>query len=239
MFKRTCLAVTIAHLAACGGIGGSTDIEPTLRFADLDDGEIGRLVSAASGSEGFQAQGQLGAFEDPIDPDPCPAIAIDGNTVTITGGCTTIDEVGIEGSAKLTNPTNWGDLEYDFGDDSIYELSQFAYVQQGTRRSYDGVFRIGSGYGELDMDVTVDSFGGVVRSDIYMECGGSSCTVGNSGVELVGFGGARVSGKIVASNGGASGSYTLDGVDTVKVTITESCVTWKLEGTDRGSPPCR
>src|SRR5688572_2941913 len=131
-------------LAACGGGGGSTDIESTLVFADRTDTEISRLVSAATGSEGFQVQGMVGQFDDSFDtdPDPCPAIAISGQTVTITGGCTTRDGVGIEGVASVTNPLGWGDdvIEYDYGDDTVYELTGFAFVQANTRRSYDGVF---------------------------------------------------------------------------------------------------
>lgn len=229
-------------LAACGGGGGSTDIESTLVFADRSDTEISRLVSAATGTEGFQAQAMVGQFDNSFDtdPDPCPAIAIAGRTVTITGGCTTRDGVTIEGSASVTNPLGWGDdeIEYDYGDDTIYELAGFAFVQANTRRSYDGVFTIGSGYTELDMDITTDSFGAIVRSDVFMDCSRTSCTVSGSGVELVGVGGAKVSGTVLVSGQSASASFTLKGADTVKVTMQDNCVSWKLEGTDRGFDPC-
>ena len=230
---------SLVLLAACGGSGGSTDITATLRFADRSDTEISRLVSAATGTEGFQAQAMVGQFEDPIDPDPCPAIAISGKTVTITGGCTTLDGMTIEGSASVTNPLGWGDaLEYDYGDDTVYELAGFALVQANTRRSFDGIFTIGSGYSELDMDITTDSFGAVVRSDIFMDCSRTSCSVSGSGVELVGVGGAKVSGTVLVSGQSASASFTLKGVDTVKVTMSNNCVSWKLEGTDRAFDPC-
>src|SRR5262245_65662932 len=101
MAKRALAAIVVA---ACGG-GGSTDIEATLRFADLDDAKISRLISAATGSEGFQAQAQLLQFDESNDPDPCPAIAIDAGDrrVSITGGCTTRDGARIDGSGAVTN----------------------------------------------------------------------------------------------------------------------------------------
>ena len=231
-------------LMGCGGGGGSTDIESTLRFADRSDTEIARLVSAASGSEGFQAQATVSSFDPSFesDPDPCPAIAISGNTVTITGGCTTRDNVMIEGNASITNPLGWGDgeteIEYDFGSDSVFAFNAFAIVQASQRRAYDGIFTIGSSYSELDMDLTTDSFGAVVRSDVFMDCGRTSCTLSGSGVELVGVGGARVSGTINVAGNMATASFTLKGQDTVKVTMTNNCVAWKLEGTDRGFNPC-
>ena len=234
---------SLVLLAACGGGGGSTDITATLRFADRSDTEISRLVSAATGTEGFQAQAMVGQFDDSFEtnPDPCPAIAIAGQTVTVTGaGCTTRDGTTIEGSASITNPLGWGDdaIEYDYSDDTIYELNAFAFVQANTRRSFDGVFTIGSNYSELDMDITTDSFGAVVRSDIFMDCSRTSCSVSGSGVELVGVGGAKVSGTVLVSGQSASASFTLKGVDTVKVTMQDNCVSWKLEGTDRAFNPC-
>lgn len=230
----------VLALAACGGGGGSTDIEGTLRFADLTDTEISRLVSAASGSEGFQAQATISSFDDSFDPDPCPAIAISGDTVTITGGCTTMDGVTVEGSATVKNPLGWGDqLEYDYGADSVYELHGFALVQANTRRAFDGVFIVESGYTTMDMDLTSDFLGAAVRSDIHIECSRTSCDIDGSGVELVGVGGARVSGTIVISGQTAAATYTLKGQDTVKVTMANNCVSWQLEGTDRTFNPCQ
>ena len=43
-------------------------------FADLTDIQISRMVSAASGSEGFSAEAQLFQFDDSTSTDPCPAI---------------------------------------------------------------------------------------------------------------------------------------------------------------------
>src|SRR5262245_48131467 len=70
--SRISLLMFALPLAACGD-GGSTDIKGTLRFADRSDLEISRLVNAASGSEGFQAQAFAESYADPFEPtDPCP-----------------------------------------------------------------------------------------------------------------------------------------------------------------------
>lgn len=239
--------VLLGVLGACGGGGGgSTDIESTLRFADRTDAEISRLITAAQGNEGFSAQAQVGQFDNSFEtnPDPCPAVAVGGKTVTITGDCTTRENIRIEGTASVTNPLGWGsgdtEIEYDYSDDTVYELDGLAFVyQNGMRQSYDGVFRIGSQFTERDMDVTTDSFGVQVRSDIYIKCSATqTCSVSGSGVELVGVGGARVSGSISLQGQTVTASFTLKGVDTVKVTMQNNCVSWKLEGTDRGFDPC-
>lgn len=234
-------ALVICLVTACGGGNGSTDVEPTLRFADRTDLEISRLVSAASGSEGFQAQGQISQFDDPFEPDPCPTVVEDlaANRVTISGGCTMTDGTAIEGSAELTNPLGWGDLDYDFNSSSILDFSDFAFVTPGGRIAYDGAFRIGPSYSELDMDLTVESFGVTVRSDVFMDCDRTTCSIGKSGLELIDAGGVLVSGRIAVAGQSTVGNLTLRGVDTVKVTIANGCVSWQLEGTDRGSSPCQ
>jgi len=237
---RFVLATLALEIAACGGAGGSTDVEPTLRFADLDDLQIARMVSAASASEGFQAEAQLFQFDDPFGDrtDPCPLVDQDlaGNRVTITGGCTTTDGVTIDGSATLDNPTGWGDLEYDFRSDSVYQFDQLAFTTAAGTMAWDGVFTVGPSFGDLDLDLTTDMFGIAVRSDLYMDCDSTSCKHGHSGLELVGVGGALVSGKITVSGQSAGGTMTMRGVDSVKITIANNCVAWELEGTDRGRP---
>jgi hypothetical protein len=232
------LALIVA--TGCGGVGGSTDVDPTLSFADATDVEISRLVSAASASEGFSAQAQLYQFDDPFgdNVDPCPTVVEDfgANTVTITGGCTTMDETTIEGVAIIHNPQGWGELEYNFDDDTVHEFQGFAltFDPNGiSRMAWDGTMRSTLGLTELDLDLTTDQIGVAVRSDIYMECGGSTCEHGESGIELIGKGGVLVSGSFAIGGQTLSGSLTLRGVDTVQVTIANNCVAWQLVGTDR------
>src|SRR6185503_3808432 len=71
-----CVMTTLA-LTACGG-GGGTDIDATLVFAERSDAEIARLISAAGGSDLFGAQAQVSQFAN--ETDPCPAVAISGQT---------------------------------------------------------------------------------------------------------------------------------------------------------------
>ena len=76
-------------LAACGG-GGSTNVKPTLKFADRSDTEIAALINAAGGTAMFSAQSQLDQFAGTTDPGPAIAVAgaastsAHGHAATIT-----------------------------------------------------------------------------------------------------------------------------------------------------------
>jgi hypothetical protein len=249
--SRINLVMFALPLAACGG--GSTDIKGTLRFADRSDLEISRLVNAASGSEGFQAQATAESYADPFEPgDPCPARALEGNTGTITGGCTTQDGVVIEGSVAIDNPlswcltfdasTGWCDVEHEgeYASPTKYTFAGFAITQSGFKRSFDGVLTSASIDGYIDMDITSVQLDIAVRSDIYAERDGSrNVDINGSGIELVGVGGARVDGEInVSSTNQTTGSFTLDGADTLQVTMENSCVSWRIEGTQRMYSTC-
>src|SRR5207237_2395503 len=127
---------------------------------------------------------------------------------------------------EIDNPLGWGDLDYDFQSDSVFVASQLSIEESGFRRTFDGTFRVGATDDDRDMDLTTELIGVAVRSDIYMDCDRSGCDLGASGVELVGIGGARVSGSIGVNGTQTSGSLTLKGADTVKVTIASNCVSW-------------
>ena len=224
-------------LAACGGGGGSTDIDGTLVFADRTDLEISRIISAAGGTDMFLFQGQFG---DTFDPDPCPTIAVDGDTGTVTGGCTTADGVMITGTATVTNPFSWDQIEYQNGDDSLYEAQGLTFAQTGYSQTFDGFVRRPSDFTTWDADVTVTQSGVALRSDLYYHCSNPSapsCSVSGSGLELIGVGGATVSGKVKVNldTQESTADYTLKGVDTLTVHITQTCVEWQVEGTDRRS----
>lgn len=235
------LSLTLASLVACDD-GYSTDIDASLRFADRSDGEISRLAGAATGNEGFSAQANVMRFDDnSSEPDPCPAIAVDAGarTVTITGGCTTVDGVEIQGSALVKNPLSWGDtLEGDFTEATRFEMTGFALVQQSYVQSFDGHVEIGSLYDYVDMDITTKLLDIEVRTDLRMDCnGGTSCDFGG-GVELIGAGGAHVSGEISVSGQSATTHVTLDGKDTLDFDIENNCVTWRISGTERMYTSC-
>jgi hypothetical protein len=239
MIMRWTSLICATGLAACGGGGGSTDIEGTLVFADQDDLTISRLMNSAGGTDMFSAMAQVEQMIDPFEEDPCPAITIDGNTVTVTGGCTRLDGLGVEGSATITNPAGVDEIEFDYNDDIVYDLVGFQLVQAGTTVSYDGVVVRSDGLTTWDADVTVAQSGLEVRSDLYYHCSNPNnprCSLSGSGIELTGEGGATVSGSVELDGETQTQvtELTLEGVDTLTVEIRGGCVAWAISGTDRG-----
>ena len=203
-----------------------------MRFADRSDAEIARLISAAGGTDMFGAESQLNSVADPLMPDPCPAISITGNTATVTGGCTTHDGVEIQGSALVTNPVGWSQIDTQYGVDTEYDLHQLSFVQSGFSQTYDGSFKITNSFATYDAHITATMLGVSVRSDIYYQCDTSSCDLDGSGVELIGAGGAQVSGTVHVTNSG-SAEFTLKGADTLTAQLTRSCVAWQISGSAR------
>jgi hypothetical protein len=188
----------------------------------------------------FTAQAQIDQFGDTFEADPCPAVTVAGDAVTVTGGCTNRDGVMIVGSAVVTNPLGWDQLEeYDYGSDTVYEARGLAFVSPSFTQTFDGIIRRGDSYTTWDADLTVASFDLEVRSDLYYHCtdpDNPSCTLSGSGLELIGAGGARVSGEvnIDRSTNRQTSDFTLQGVDRLTVHAEGTCVAWSIEGTDRG-----
>jgi hypothetical protein len=236
------LAWLASLVAGCGGGGPGTDIEGTLVFADLGDAEINRLVGAAGGGDMFTAQAQVDQFGDTFMPDPCPNIAISGSTATVTGGCTTQDGVEIGGSATVDNSFAWDQIEGVYGQDASYELRELTFTQSGFTQTYDGQVRVGGDFQSWECDLTSNLLGFAVRSDLHYGCSGggsaATCRLEGSGLELVGVGGASLSGTVEVSQAGSSSEFTLRGVDTLTVAVSTGCVAWAIQGTDRRSPPC-
>lgn len=220
---------------ACGGSGGSTDVDPTLVFAERSDAEIARIISAAGGGDMFSAQGQVDQFGDTFEADPCPTIAVSGNTATVTGGCTRMDGTQIMGSATVENPAGWDQIDWT-GGDSRYELRALVFITQGATFSYDGFIERRETFTVWDADLTAESFDVAMRSDLYYECENPqnpSCDLTNSGIELVGVGGARVSGRVRIEGQSQVSDFTLQGADRLTVHIEAGCIGWEIEGTDR------
>jgi hypothetical protein len=228
MQRLACLVV----VAACGG-GGSTNVKPTLKFADRSDTEVAALINAAGGTAMFSAQAQIDQFAG--STDPCPAVAVTGSTITLTGGCTTMDGVTIGGSATVTNPAAWDQVTYNYTNDTTYELSALTFMQSSVTTSYDGRVTIADNFSTYDADLTSDNLGIDVRSDIHYECdrGSSTCDLSGSGIEMIGVGGALVGGSVTVAGGATSSSFTLHGVDTLTAHVTQGCVEWQISGSDR------
>lgn len=236
---RTSIAVLVLALVGCSG-GAATDIEPTLVFADRSDAELVRLINAAGGTEIFMAEAQLSRFGDTSTGDPCPAVAIDGSSATITGGCTTADGVMIDGTAIVTNPFGWDQIQYDYSNPTVYEAQAFTlgYGSGAPSQIYDGTMQRIDSLTGYDADITVTQSGAALRSDLLYRCSNPSnpsCTV-NGGLELVDVGGAVVTGTIAldATTRRQTLDFTLQGVDRLTVHSDGTCVAWSIEGTDRG-----
>jgi hypothetical protein len=224
------IAFVLGALAACGG--HSTDIQATLRLADRSDAEIARLVNAAGGTDMFGAQAQVESLSS--GDDPCPALAIAGDQLLITGGCTTQDGVQIDGSATVTNPFAVDAITYNYQADTVYQLDQLSFTQQGFAQVYDGVVRVADSSTTYEADVTVEQQGIAVRSDLFYQCdrGSLTCSLDGSGLELVGAGGVHVSGSAKVGSP-PSASFTLHGADTMTITVSQGCVAWQIAGSDR------
>ncbi|MBV8759943.1 MAG: hypothetical protein JO257_21815 [Deltaproteobacteria bacterium] len=219
-------------LGACGG-GGSTNVKPTLKFADRSDSEIAALINAAGGTAMFSAQSQLDQFAGTTDP--CPAVAVAGSTITLTGGCTTTGGVMFGGTASVTNSPAWDQITYNPANDTTYELMAVSFTQSGLATNYDGRVTISGNYTTYDADITSNLLGIDTRSDLHYECdrGSQTCDLSGSGIELLGVGGALVGGSVTIAGGATSSSFTLRGVDTVTAHVTQGCVEWSISGTQR------
>lgn len=233
---RTIVGLALILLAGCGG-GAGTDIESTLVFADLSDAEIARLINAAGGTDIFMAEVQLTRLGQAADP--CPSVSVEGNVASITGGCATTDGVTIDGSAVVTNPFGWDAIAYDAASPTLYEADGLTYTfSGGATQRYDGVIRRTDSLSSWDADITVAQLGATVRSDLLYQCANPaspSCSI-RGGLELVGTGGALVSGSVSVdpSSRRQTLDLTLQGADRLTVHGDGTCIGWSIEGTDRG-----
>jgi hypothetical protein len=215
-------------MVGCGGGGGSTDVKPTLSFKDRTDVELSQLVNAAGGTDMFLAENEVDQFSS--STDACPAVTVSGNTITLTGGCTTTDGTTIAGSAVVTNPVAWDQIDYNYQDATDYELSALTLTTSSQTMMFDGRITISGNFTVYDADVTTNMLGTAIRSDIHYECdqGSKTCDLSGSGIELVGVGGALVSGSVKVAQTGQSASYTLQGTDTLKAMVTTGCVAYTI-----------
>jgi hypothetical protein len=225
--------LVLAALAGCGG-----GIEPTIRFADLGDTAIIRMIGAAQAFDLGDARDRLEFVESSFGGGPCPAIAIDGDTATITGGCTTDwgEEVG--GSATVTNPMFWSGIVHDPERPSRYAFHDYTsgFGASGSIPTrYDGSLVVEDLF-HVHGDVTIERDGISIRSALEYECPSIRCVAQpGSALYLGGSGGALVDGYFTVS-GPQAVVYTLEGADTLTVQFANGCVAWQISDSDRESP---
>ncbi len=203
-------------LCACTG-GHTTDIAPTLSFSDVGSDAIQRLIGAAQGQDIQAAVGRL--YSQP--GDPCPVATKQGTTTTFAGGCTTEQAVVVGGSAEVTTMAE----EPDRGTWRAWTLSTSGDVERFDGRA---TWQVALALLGADADLTATITGIAVRSDIAFSCDPLPgcdnecvvrCTPTGSGVELVGAGGALVSGywdyEVMVGASLVDWNLTLQGVDTL------------------------
>jgi hypothetical protein len=139
------------------------------------------------------------------------------------------DGTTVGGSVVVKNPVAWDEVTYNYQDDTDYELSALSITNSGQAMTFDGRVTISSNFTVYDADVTSTVLGTSIRSDIHYECdqGSQTCDLSGSGIELAGVGGALVSGSAKVGQA-ASASYTLQGTDTLKATVTSGCVAYTI-----------
>lgn len=202
--------------AACTS-GHTTDIQPTLRFADHGDPEVQRLIAAARGADVIAAYASLA-----VTSDPCPMTTMTGHATIFQGGCTTAGGTSYDGTATLQSDSAQH-LELD-----AWTVTHDGHTSRfsGTADAPDTTAMLGT-----TANLTVDVDGVAVRSDLAYSCHALpgcdnecilQCTPEGSGVELVGDGGALVSGSwqyfAMASVHLDSEMITLRGADTLTAT---------------------
>jgi hypothetical protein len=178
---RSSIAVFV--VVGCSSSPHTTDVAPTLRFADRSDAEINALICSAASNDVLVADAMVFAFEMPSAT--CPGVQ--GNTPV--GGCTTASGTAITGSVT----SSYAGTRFD----------ALTVTRPASAETWNGSLGFGSG-----PDLTVGRAGISVREELNYTCVElvdceegmvcrQMCTSESSGVELVGVGGALVSGTWV------------------------------------------
>jgi hypothetical protein len=216
-------ALLLVALVAC------TD-HTTLRFSDLDDKTIDRLIGASSGGDALWAVQDIVRFHDSSDDDPaCPTVTESdgGRLVTIVGGCTTRDGVTIEGVARAHEHSGWG----GDGTNASYEFDDYRVAG----KTYDGTLHLSESSApkfELSADLTFD---GSLHSSMLIDCDEADCKLAG-GIELIGHGSVTVSGTTPFGVQVPRASWKLRGEETVEVWTGDNlraCVQWRIVETGR------
>jgi hypothetical protein len=227
-------------LAACGG--GSRAAEPTIRFSLLQDYQLDRIALAAIGAETRDSTLVIATLQDLVrDGLTCPAIHTDDDGVTLEGPCSGYWAGGYYEVSGLVRATHGAKFDFD-----NFRVGGFipADVSAG---AYSGSFE--NRYNELSADFGSDREAAVIQTALSIGCELDDCTIegaldyrdidGVDGVDS--SGGMIVTGSVHTHDGirtDGDGSITLQGEQTLDVTITGGCVTWQIRFDTRRSFDC-
>lgn len=232
----------LAFLVACGDDGGGESPPRQFNFDEAAESDIAMFIAIASGTHIEDAHRDIRRYAQPSNPpDPCPAQAVAGSVVTLTGGCTTQNGITIAGTATLTNPISWTGVEYDGNQNEIYAFTDYVETTEiaGERR-LDGQIVFGQNNNPADADL-VTGIGEVdARTDLVIACGAAGCDFSGT-AEIVGVGMATVMGQ--RPTGSVETMLNLRGADTLEVTLGFGaggpCAEWRVVETGRMSPSCQ
>ena len=234
------IAAALWVLSACGGgldedAPTDTDIEPTLVLRGRSEAELLRLMDAGTGGDARALEIWIEFLDDDYDPDPCPLITVAGKTATITGGCTRLDGTEIQGYAVVTNPFAWRRIDHDPSSERVYEAHQLTLTNGSWTTIYDGIVRYSYDLNRFDADVTLSDDGMTVRTDLAYACTWPICTFAG-GIELIGGGGAHVSGWSNDDYGPGEpmGEFSLRGANQLTYRVFPTCTEWWISNTSLG-----
>jgi hypothetical protein len=206
-------ALLLVALAACAD-------DTTLRFSDLDDNTIDRLVEASFGGDAWWAAQDVERFR--ASSDACPTVTKTDGVVTMVGGCTTGYGTAIEGVARARSD----------GTNTTYEFDHYRVGGRG----YDGTLHVSDG-SVANLEIAADlTFDGTRHSSMLVDCDGAGCKL-SGGIELLGHGSVTVSGTTPAVSEQVPGaSWKLRGDETLEVWSEDrpyACVQWRIVETGR------
>lgn len=216
--------------AAC-----ASDDTPALdaTFADASDALLLRAQTAGVASDGVIAAFSTSGYAGVDSPAGCPRVITDGDTTTVTGGCTTEGGATISGRAILTNVPSF-DEEAPSEGPSTFEFEGF---RTSDIFAFDGTVTFADDTVVIDLIATIDGI--EATSSLRLTSAGKGNVTADDGswIEVTGLGAAAVSG-VWGFGDPPTGTMTLDGADRITFDFdaaTSECIPYSIDGTPAGS----
>ena len=156
---RNTLLLALPLLAACPGgteTGETGDTSVTDEFTT--EQLQAAVVSTDMGGRWFVAILLVAGLGTPED---CPSVVQKGNTITLTGGCTTDEGQEWTGSATVVESKDGTEITVTYNDLGGYDATEASFLASGTQHGVqDGALT-------TNMTLTYDDFNGIAASYIY------------------------------------------------------------------------